>query len=1138
MTSSPSSSSVRSPRPTSPGPRIGPFHIGKEIGKGSFAVVHRGYADPDAPGAPSGESASGQRRDVAIKIVIRRKLTQKLSDNLESEIAILKAVSHPNIVELVECLKTDAHIYLIMDFSSGGDLSQYIRKKGVLPEDDNSLRSRAFNRAAKKYPHPSEGGLHDRVVRSFVEQLASAMEFMRARNIVHRDIKPQNLLLQPPTTQCLQLGHPEGIPQMKVADFGFARSLPAASLAETLCGSPLYMAPEILRHERYDAKADLWSIGAVTYEMIVGKPHFRAANYIELLRRIERNDDRIRFPDERSRATWLREVEKRREAGEAVTAEEEERGPTPVAEDLKTLVRGLLKRHSIERISFEEFFSSSVIQDARPAGAKRSLRESTEGTGVQAIAPLVASPLKPTAGPSLPLQPASSQRVQAPPPLPTLPSLPRFAPKYIVGRDARAEPNTPRRSKDVQVPPQKPPHATPSPELVGKARTGARPSDASPSTSTAAQVAGAGTAATASPQAPLSADEDDDSQYVMVEKRGSEEFTAVSQSPQLALPRTSSGGAQGAMTVAAKLARRPSRLSTTLTSGIHAAVGAVSGGTALTAAFAQQPSSPASASTRQVESSSPRRGAFPAEALSSTPSEASAAAVLGTTPPAAPPLSSSPSTPFALPPGLRRQSFLGRRKSSHGQPSGLGSPRFNSPSPAPGPTPVSDTPNASQPGAAAEKESVVSRPSSSPSTPSGLPQVSSPGSVLARAISNASQKLFGLPSGMSLLGAAALARARGADGSTAVPVPLGPATISLARSGHEGGEASADGDQRGEANLLLRLDDLGQKAYVLAEFADSKMAAYEGPHTIADGGPASYGAERSFDRRRSPSYSSSETASGRLALTQEASEARAIDGMIAREALAIYIRSLGFLKRAIELVSAFNQASRGNGKDSGKREHDKGSSMPSVQQSPDLDDDGDGVVSAEIGEAVAYLMKRFNETVEKAEAASSRTGGNAGAAVNVNKIIYNKAMEIARAAALDELENNHTTVSVGGAEPAGSVDGTSPSSMSPDGAAAAPPTSSAPWDIHACLLAYETAEIMLASLLATPRLDAGTANASAAAASQGVDPPPSPNDTVQDSTALTIAPFLKSIGHRCQILRSRALATSGRLSSSPSAHVV
>ncbi|TKA56106.1 hypothetical protein B0A49_10868, partial [Cryomyces minteri] len=124
----------------------------------------------------------------------------------------------------------------------------------------------------------------------------------------------------------------ESLPMIKLADFGFARVLPTTSLAETLCGSPLYMAPEILRYERYDAKADLWSVGTVVYEMIAGKPPFRASNHVELLRKIEKGNDQIAFPD-----------------------------GAILSRDLKKLIRALLKKHPTERISFENFFSSSVI---------------------------------------------------------------------------------------------------------------------------------------------------------------------------------------------------------------------------------------------------------------------------------------------------------------------------------------------------------------------------------------------------------------------------------------------------------------------------------------------------------------------------------------------------------------------------------------------------------------------------------------------------------------------------------------------------------------------------------------------------------------------------------------------------------
>lgn len=143
-----------------------------------------------------------------------------------------------------------------MEFCSAGDLSLYIKKRGALPSNSEpiynsqnlhhssssslsaSYLSGSRDLEPTQYPHPEDGGLNEVITRSFLAQLASALEFMRAKNIVHRDIKPQNLLLQPPDRNWIEMGHERDIPQLKVADFGFARNLPAASLAETLCGSP------------------------------------------------------------------------------------------------------------------------------------------------------------------------------------------------------------------------------------------------------------------------------------------------------------------------------------------------------------------------------------------------------------------------------------------------------------------------------------------------------------------------------------------------------------------------------------------------------------------------------------------------------------------------------------------------------------------------------------------------------------------------------------------------------------------------------------------------------------------------------------------------------------------------------------
>ncbi|KAI1417740.1 Serine/threonine-protein kinase ATG1 [Hypoxylon sp. FL1857] len=314
---------------------VGQFIIGSEIGKGSFAQVYMGK-----------HKVSGAL--VAIKSVELGRLNKKLKDNLYSEIKILKKLRHPHIVALHDCIESSTHINLMMEYCELGDLSLFIKKR------DKLITHPATCDMARKYPSVPGAGLHEVVIRHFLKQLASALQFLREGNFVHRDIKPQNLLLLPSiqyreshkgSGPILSASHDslipavglQSLPMLKLADFGFARVLPSTSLAETLCGSPLYMAPEILRYERYDAKADLWSVGTVVYEMISGRPPFRASNHVELLRKIESSDAQIKFSRD-----------------------------CQVSSDLKALIRALLKRNPVERLSFEDFFGHRVIADDIP----------------------------------------------------------------------------------------------------------------------------------------------------------------------------------------------------------------------------------------------------------------------------------------------------------------------------------------------------------------------------------------------------------------------------------------------------------------------------------------------------------------------------------------------------------------------------------------------------------------------------------------------------------------------------------------------------------------------------------------------------------------------------------------------------
>lgn len=133
--------------------RVGPFEIREEIGRGSFATVYRGVR------LSTGDS-------VAIKAVTRHKLTPKLLDNLESEIRLLKGIKHKHVTELVDCLKTQQHIYLVMAYCPAGDLSTYLKKRGLVPGLPQA--------STKAFPHPPQGGLNPAVVRSLLYQLGQA----------------------------------------------------------------------------------------------------------------------------------------------------------------------------------------------------------------------------------------------------------------------------------------------------------------------------------------------------------------------------------------------------------------------------------------------------------------------------------------------------------------------------------------------------------------------------------------------------------------------------------------------------------------------------------------------------------------------------------------------------------------------------------------------------------------------------------------------------------------------------------------------------------------------------------------------------------------------------------------------------
>ncbi|PWZ00417.1 kinase-like protein [Testicularia cyperi] len=939
--------------------RIGDFVLENEIGKGSFAVVHRGYR-------------VSPRQPVAVKVVTRKKLTPKLMDQLEAEIAILKAIHHPNIVELKECLKTDTQIFLVMEFCAAGDLSQYIRKRYDI--FDRAGLSRPYSHTP--YPHPADGGLNETIVRSILTQLAAAIEFMRARDIIHRDFKPQNLLLHPPDEAFLALGNPKEIPQVKVADFGFARHLSAEVMAETLCGSPLYMAPEILNYEKYDAKADLWSVGAVVFEMTVGKPPFKANNHVELLKRIRTAQDKIKFPDERSAGSLAREAARRQELGEAPLPP-----PHPVSEDLKALIRQLLRQRPVSRMSFEDFFRNSVITDfkafirprAQPAAVERyedlqrsersmilpssgiqdaSVSSIGSGSGKQATLITAATSKSEQGNESRPRgdrrasresqdatnELASPRDGGSPAQLSGSRPSPRSVPRAFTSRYVTGEPSPPTQTAHVAAPaivrvPSSP--GVPDRSLLPHSREADSPS----------------------PTAAAGPSNGEDSflgkEYVMVEKRNVEVNALADELAATPQSRLST------------MARRPSRLSR-LSTGNAA-------GTASTV-------------TAAPTSSAAGTGASPPAAVGTATGSSPIRIGSGTPPPATSAWANA--GPFALPPGARPSSFPRRTSLSS---SGSPSPRLG------GQGQVITAVDAAASAGSARRDIGPGGGMSGPndevsilgSKPGlGYPTVaasSGPSSALARAISMASLRLFGVPSGVSLRDAATLVRTRAQR------------RTGLARSSETMDEE--------EANLLNTLEDLGQKSFVLSEFADSKLASFfpDGPHQLSQDLDASVAT--GVSPGRGSSYHGTPRRMGSVSSSSSALDPLAAEAAAA-EALMLYVRCLTFLQRAISLTKTFLD----------------GRSRPGRP----------ATASVELNEVVQWLRARFNEGYDKADFARSKCGEIPESAQQVDKLIFDKAVEVARAAAMDELENNR--------EGSG-------------------------WEPGQCLLAYETASSMLMSLL-------------------------------------------------------------------------
>ncbi|KAL7142610.1 hypothetical protein ABFS83_08G135000 [Erythranthe nasuta] len=227
------------------------YEIGKLLGQGTFAKVYH------ARNLKTGQN-------VAIKIIDKEKIVRVgLIDQTKREIAVMRLVNHPNVVHLYEVMASKSKIYFAMEYVRGGEL---------------------FNKVAK-------GRLKEDAARKYFQQLIAAVDFCHSRGVYHRDLKPENLLLD-------EYGN------LKVSDFGLSALLDSKGkdgLLHTTCGTPAYVAPEVINKRGYEGeKADIWSCGVILFVLLAGYLPFQDSNLMELYRKISRGEFRCPqwFPPE------------------------------------------------------------------------------------------------------------------------------------------------------------------------------------------------------------------------------------------------------------------------------------------------------------------------------------------------------------------------------------------------------------------------------------------------------------------------------------------------------------------------------------------------------------------------------------------------------------------------------------------------------------------------------------------------------------------------------------------------------------------------------------------------------------------------------------------------------------------------
>jgi len=220
------------------------FDIGKPLGKGKFGNVYLAR-----------EKSS--KYIIALKVLFKQQLQKaQVEHQLRREIEIQSHLRHPNILRMYGYFYDQTRVYLILEYAPKGELYKELQRQ----------------------PHER---FEERRAAGYILQLSQALEYCHQKNVIHRDIKPENLLVGDNN-------------QLKIADFGWSVHAPN-SRRKTLCGTLDYLPPEMVEGKDHDNTVDLWSLGILAYEFIVGSPPFEAQGHTETYKRISKAQ--VQFPD-------------------------------------------------------------------------------------------------------------------------------------------------------------------------------------------------------------------------------------------------------------------------------------------------------------------------------------------------------------------------------------------------------------------------------------------------------------------------------------------------------------------------------------------------------------------------------------------------------------------------------------------------------------------------------------------------------------------------------------------------------------------------------------------------------------------------------------------------------------------------